>query len=27
LKLGHQYSVEESGHIIATSFPHHFHVI
>ena len=25
--LEHQYSIEESRHIIATSFPHHFHVI
>ena len=26
LELGHQYSVEESRHIISTSFPCHFHV-
>ena len=27
LEFGHQYSVEESRHIIATSLPCHFHVI
>jgi len=26
LELGRQYSVEESRHIISTSFPCHFHV-
>jgi len=26
LELGHQYSVEESHHIISTSFPCHFNV-
>jgi len=26
LDLGRQYSVEESRHIISTSFPCHFHV-
>jgi len=26
LELGHQYPVEESHHIISTSFPCHFHV-
>jgi len=26
LELGRQYSVEESHHIISTSFPCHFHV-
>jgi len=26
LELGRQYSVEESRHIISTSFPRHFHV-